>query len=105
MHSTSRQIIQAMFGCADSVEFDRESEVSGTVKAAQALPVDAPTELARCFLRVANLPNDVFDRLSRYEVALWRQVGQLLFALDTLDRRKPQERNRCASIGSRQALP
>jgi len=29
---------------------------------------------------------------SRHEAILWRQVGQILFALDALDRRKPQER-------------
>ena len=45
--------------------------------------------LARCFL---TLPNFAIDRLNRYEVALWRQVVQTLFALDALDRRKPPER-------------
>jgi hypothetical protein len=51
-------------------------------------------EFAQCFLRVANLPNFALDRLSRYEAALWRQADQILFALDSLDRRKPQERTR-----------
>jgi hypothetical protein len=51
-------------------------------------------ESARCFLRLANLPNFALDRLSRYEATLWRQTDQILFALDTLDRRKPQERIR-----------
>ena len=46
-------------------------------------------DLARCFLRLANLPNCALDRLSRYEAALWRQVGQTLVILDALDRRKP----------------
>ena len=50
-------------------------------------------EFARCFLRLANLPN--FDRLSRYETNLWRQAFRILYALETLDRRKPQERTRC----------
>lgn len=49
-------------------------------------------ELGRCFRRLADLPNFALDRLTRYEAALWRQVGQILFALDALDRRKPQER-------------
>ena len=53
-----------------------------------------PAEFARCFLRLANLPNFALDRLSRYEATLWRQVGRMLFALDVLDRRKPQERRR-----------
>jgi hypothetical protein len=49
-------------------------------------------DVAQCFLRLANLPNYALDRLSRYEAMLWRQVAQTLFALDALDRRKPQER-------------
>jgi hypothetical protein len=53
-------------------------------------------------LASANLPNFALDRLSRYEATLWRQVGQILFALDALDRRKPQERERRLRIGSRQ---
>jgi hypothetical protein len=56
-------------------------------------------DLARCFLRLANLPNFALDRLSRYEATLWRQAGQILYALDALDRRKPQERRRrCVSM-------
>jgi hypothetical protein len=57
-----------------------------------ALKADASVvEFARCFLRLANLPNFALDRLSRYEATLWRQAGRILFALDALDRRKPQE--------------
>ena len=54
----------------------------------------AAVEFARCFLRLANLPNFALDRLSRYETTLSRQLGRILFALDALDRRKPQERAR-----------
>ena len=54
--------------------------------------VDPATDLARCFLRLANLSSYPLDRLSRYEAILWRQAGQIPFALDALDRRKPQER-------------
>jgi hypothetical protein len=49
-------------------------------------------EFARCFLRLANLPNFALERLNRYEASLWRQAGQILYALEMLDRRKPQER-------------
>jgi hypothetical protein len=52
---------------------------------------DTPAEFARCFLRLANLPNFALDRLNRYEVTLCRQIERTLFALDALDRRKPQE--------------
>jgi hypothetical protein len=48
-------------------------------------PADMTT-IGRCFLRLANLDNGAFERLSRYETALWRQVGQILFTLDTLYR-------------------
>jgi hypothetical protein len=51
-------------------------------------------ELARRFLCLANLPNFALDRLSRYELALWRQARQILSALDDLDRCKPRERRR-----------
>ena len=54
------------------------------------------SEIAVCYLRLANLPSFALDRISRYETTLWRQVDQILFALDNLDRRKPQERRRPA---------
>jgi hypothetical protein len=54
---------------------------------------------------LANLPNFALDRLSRYEAALWRQVGRILFALDALDRRKPQERARRFRIGRKNYRP
>ena len=57
-------------------------------------PIDPAVEIARCFLRLANLQNIALDRLTRYEATLWRQVGQTLLTLDALDRRKPQERSR-----------
>ena len=57
-------------------------------------------EFARCFVRLANLPNFALDRLSRYEATLWRQAGRILHALETLDRRKPQERRRPACLGA-----
>ena len=67
--------------------------------------VDPTAELARCFLRLTNLPNYALDRLSRYEATLWRQAGQILFALNALDRRKPHDRRRRLRLGSRQDLP
>ena len=49
-------------------------------------PQSTNAEIGRCFLRLANLDNGAFDRLSRYETALWRQVGQVIFTLDLLRR-------------------
>ena len=44
-------------------------------------------DIAISFLRLANLDNDIVDRLSRYEAALWRQLAQALFTLQALKRR------------------
>ena len=68
-------------------------------------PVDLATDLSRCFWRLANLPSYALDRLSRYEAILWRQAGQILFALDALDRSKPQEKGRRFRIHGRQDPP
>jgi hypothetical protein len=38
-------------------------------------------DLTHGFQRLANLDNGVFERLGRYETALWRQVAQILFVL------------------------
>jgi hypothetical protein len=38
--------------------------------------------VARCFLRLGQIDNGVFERLGRYEMALWRQVRQMIFTLD-----------------------
>jgi hypothetical protein len=86
---SSREVVRALFGPHPSVS----SPDSLPVCSAKGDPsVDPAAELTRCYLRLANLPNFALDRLSRYEATLWRQVGQILFTLDALDRRKPQER-------------
>jgi hypothetical protein len=97
----SREIVCAVSGGQDSLSVD-ESGTPNALPITEELPgpgllsvepaVDPIVEVSRCFLRLANLPNYALDRLSRYERTLWRQVGQILFALDSLDRRKPHER-------------
>ena len=85
----TREVVHALFGTHDSVKSPGSLPVYGVnVKSS----VNPTAELTRCYLGLANLPNFALDRLSRYEAALWRQVGQVLFTLDALDRRKPQER-------------
>jgi hypothetical protein len=64
------------------------------VKSGVEPALNATVELANCFLGLANLPNFALDRVSRYEATLWRQAGRILYALDALHRRKPQERRR-----------
>jgi hypothetical protein len=64
------------------------------------MKADGPAlEFAQCFLRLANQPNFALDRLSRYEATLWRQAGRILFALNSLNRCKPQERMRRFRFG------
>jgi len=103
------EIIYARFG-VDAVDAESHRSSHGITNRTEAQPrlgpnsVNPATNLARCFLRLANLPNFALDRLSRYEATLWRQAGQILFALDALDRRKPQERGRRFRVGNRRDL-
>jgi hypothetical protein len=111
----SRDVVYALFGRADSINSDPDPASHGSAYETEHMPdsirksaktaLNPTTELARCFLRLANLPNYALDRLSRYEATLWRQAGQILFALDVLDRRKPWDRRRRFRVGSRQELP
>jgi hypothetical protein len=70
-------------------------------------PLEAPRDdpggisrnLTYCFLRLANLDNGVFERLARYEAALWRQIVQTLFApkrsgAETADRVLPESNSK-----------
>jgi hypothetical protein len=85
----SREVVPALFGPHAAV-VSPDTIPASDVKVEPS--VDPAAELTSCFSRLANLPNFALDRLSRYEATLWRQVGQVLFTLDTLGRRKPQER-------------
>jgi hypothetical protein len=92
--SKSHDVIHALFRPGDStslygVSHSAVSKIETVFDSALSV-----VEFARCFLRLANLPNFALDRLSRYEATLWRQAGRVLCALETLDRRKPQERMR-----------
>jgi hypothetical protein len=41
----------------------------------------AARTLALCFMRLANIDNGAFERLNRYESALWRQTAQTVLAI------------------------
>ena len=86
----SREVIRALFAPDASASLSDKPPASCGMGAKSW--VDPASELTRCYLSLANLPNFALDRLNRYEATLWRQVGQVLFTLDALDRRKPQER-------------
>jgi hypothetical protein len=93
----SREVVYALFGRAHTVSDQASDGVTNAATAPSSSsksvepPPDSTVDLARCFLCLANLPNFALDRLSRYEATLWRQAGRILYALDALDRRKPQE--------------
>src|SRR5262249_1583005 len=97
------KIVHAIFG-ERAVGCDPEHK-SGADTAFDPTRVSPAADLACCFLRLANLPNYALDRLSRYEATLWRQVGQTLFALDALARRKSQERGHRHQLSTRLQMP
>jgi hypothetical protein len=66
----------------------RESEFESAVDWAG----DENASMARRFLRLAKFDSGAFERLNRYESALWRQAAQLLFMLNFLHRPLRQQR-------------
>jgi len=93
----SQEVIHAVFRRSTEREAAASENIGNTI---DAMPEFRPkggapdVEFARCFLQLADMPNFALDRLSRYETNLWRQAGRILYALEMLDRRKPQERMR-----------
>src|SRR6516164_10718854 len=102
--SNSSEVIHTAFRRAESASGDAASLSAGSnieTLSDSGMKADATAvEFARCFLRLANLPNFALDRLSRYEATLWRQAGRILHALEILDHRKPQERRHRAWLGA-----
>jgi hypothetical protein len=93
--SNSNEVIHSTFRRAESTTGDAVSLGVSNIETLSdsGMKTDATAvEFARCFLRLANLPNFALDRLNRYEATLWRQAARILHALEILDRRKPQER-------------
>jgi hypothetical protein len=56
------------------------------------LGCDSKKDIAGGFLRLAALPTCPLDRISRYEYMLWRQARQIVFTLESLRRRKREQR-------------
>jgi len=50
-------------------------------------PALSPRELTYCFLRLGNLDTGAFERLGRYNAALWKQTAQTLLLLGSIRRR------------------
>jgi hypothetical protein len=52
-------------------------------------------DVARCFLRLANLDNGIFERLGRYEARLFRQMTRILVLLEGRKEPARSSRQRC----------
>jgi hypothetical protein len=50
-------------------------------------PSSSARGLTYCFLRLGNLDSGAFERLGRYNAALWKQTAQTLFLLGPIRRR------------------
>ena len=102
----SRKSLHALLGRTDSVDCDRAllddlSSRSRATSSSAPNSADPSADLASCFLGLANLPSYALDRLSRYEAILWRQARQIVFVLDALRRRRPQNGGRHFHFRSR----
>ena len=80
--------------CDDSADDWNEGDAQRAyLEGTHRFPINSPSrdmsprDLAHCFQRLVNFDNDVFERLGRYEVALWRQMLQTLFLLQAAGRR------------------
>jgi hypothetical protein len=110
MGPESRNIVHELFGRPNLHDTDIARAPPGEMMQTEALPSsannfpDPRSDLAHCYLRLTHLPSFPLDRLSRYEATLWRQAGQTLYALELLDRRKPQERGRRLQFGTRRCM-
>jgi hypothetical protein len=49
--------------------------------------IDSSRDLVHCFQRLAKFDNGLFERLGRYEAALWRQMLQMVLLLQPINRR------------------
>ena len=90
-----RKIIDNVYrNAVANEEADRFATGTDSGSASTSTTADPYDDVTQSFVRLSNLPTYPLDRLSRYEATLWRQVRQILFTLQRLDRRKPWERPR-----------
>ena len=109
LDAETRTVVYSGFGQSRLMHSEQHLEESDTgstnsPSSAALATTDPAADVTRSFLRLTNLPSYPLDRLSRYEASLWRQAGQILLALDSLDRRKPQDRWRRLPLGFNQAV-
>jgi hypothetical protein len=86
----SFRVIETAIPLCDSSADDWNASERADHQAARTLPISrdiSSRDLAHCFQRLANLDAGVFERLGRYETALWRQMIQIHFLLQAARRR------------------
>jgi hypothetical protein len=64
---------------------DETSDVEDDTSRYSAFPISI-RDLTCCLLRLSNVDNGAFERLGRYNAALWRKTTQTLFLLQTIRR-------------------
>jgi hypothetical protein len=76
-------VVRPMDACGGEYSINSETVADALTKPEPRMPGPL-LEIAQRFLRLSNIDNGVFERLGRYEMALWRQVRQTLFTLERL---------------------
>jgi hypothetical protein len=78
--------LQSIDGCSDANDSHAATQrkQGHSSEATRTLPHTYGLEVARRFLSLADLDNGAFERLGRYEAALWRQVRQTVFTLEAM---------------------
>jgi hypothetical protein len=75
---------QSADGWNDSDPWGADLQAARTISLLRDI---SPRDLTYCFQRLANFDNGLFERLGRYETALWRQMAHTLFLLRSARRR------------------
>jgi hypothetical protein len=102
-HQQRQKMIDSIYrnAVADQVDVGKGENEHEVGLASTKGSVDQFDRLTCAFVRLSNLPSYALDRLSRYEVTLWRQASQILFTLQYLQRRKPWERLKSRDLHNR----
>ena len=102
-HRKQQDAVNDIYQAANTPDADmcngRDEEVSGRFQSSESTANTGciANDVTGSFVRLSNLPTCPLDRLSRYEAALWRHTCQILFTLQSLNRRKRWDRPRLRS--------
>src|SRR5271169_2719201 len=79
----SANVVRPLDACSGNYSINSETFANTSTKPEPQVP-EPRFDIAQRFVRVSNLDNNAFERLGRYEMALWRQIRQTLFTLESL---------------------